>query len=855
MSNLSFIPYVGNGNTKEYGISFTGADMGYLRQSDVKVLVDGVQVSSTINTASPHLVILDEAPPVGSSIIVRREMPVDTPYADFSRGNNFGYRQVNNSFLQQLYLTQEILDGFKPEGYYEKQDLNLGGFKITDVGYATSDKEAATLGQVNSLIDSASNLDGYSAKIIDYLELKIFQSPTDGGLTEIQTRTVDANEVYEVRKTSDDSLATIYSDAAGTTEIVQDGTSNVSDSAGVVEFYIADGDYYVEVGGVRAGLFVSGISATYYSISEAGATNLKLSSYVRLTDRGNGLFKVLPVGSTANGFDRVGLANGLVLDYVLEGELHAKHLGAKFDYNASSKVGTDDTAALQGAIDYGNSLYIGGSFGGGGIKIILPAGNTKYSGLEIKRGVSLVGQGSGNTNLFLSGASSEGLRCAAADTGSYTGQVARGSFIGFSMFSAENAPTSQVQWNIIGFSRWYTEDVLFEWFNGCTGIRCKGATLAGKGGAAQWYNTFNHAFLLRTASRPAGGVAADLGDTDIGKEQITAMTWIGGRWSGSGGGTGLSLRGTGNSFVGVTFEGLDTAMDIGSTGTRGASGNNFTGCYWEGNTTNRRLRSNAINTSFVGSFITGGTDIDDSKSTIFNETGRYRAYQANSTAQTWEVFTENPLTTRPRFKSGNSVPAFDLTNSAGSEITFNNGLASSSSTSAFRVLWNDFTDVLLAVGSSQITAGTDGLVSVGSAANRFSTVYAASGSINTSDERLKTALIDIEEAEKACAMELKKSIKKFKFNSAIELKGDKARIHFGVGAQTVRSIFESHGLDADQYAMFCYDEWEDEFETFEAVLDEEGNELEPERTVQIKEAGNRYGIRYDELCMFILSSL
>lgn len=80
---------------------------------------------------------------------------------------------------------------------------------------------------------------------VDSFALKIFQSPTDGGLTEIQTRTINGGEVYEVRKVSDDSLATIYSDAAGTTEIVQNGTANKSGSDGVVEFYIADGDYYV----------------------------------------------------------------------------------------------------------------------------------------------------------------------------------------------------------------------------------------------------------------------------------------------------------------------------------------------------------------------------------------------------------------------------------------------------------------------------------------------------------------------------------------------------------------------------------------------------------------------------------
>lgn len=100
-------------------------------------------------------------------------------------------------------------------------------------------------GVINSNGDSVQDF-------IDSFALKIFQSPTDGGLTEIQTRTVDANEVYEVRKTSDNSLATIYSKAAGTTEIVQNGTDNKSGSDGVVTFYIPDGSYYVVSGGVQS---------------------------------------------------------------------------------------------------------------------------------------------------------------------------------------------------------------------------------------------------------------------------------------------------------------------------------------------------------------------------------------------------------------------------------------------------------------------------------------------------------------------------------------------------------------------------------------------------------------------------
>jgi len=54
-------------------------------------------------------------------------MPQGTTYSDFSRGNKFGPKNMNNSFQQGLYLTQEILDGYLPEGSTQKQDLNFGG--------------------------------------------------------------------------------------------------------------------------------------------------------------------------------------------------------------------------------------------------------------------------------------------------------------------------------------------------------------------------------------------------------------------------------------------------------------------------------------------------------------------------------------------------------------------------------------------------------------------------------------------------------------------------------------------------------------------------------------------------------
>tara|TARA_R110000764_G_scaffold239694_1_gene339709 strand:+ start:333 stop:2480 length:2148 start_codon:yes stop_codon:yes gene_type:complete len=156
--------------------------------------------------------------------------------------------------------------------------------------------------------------------------------------------------------------------------------------------------------------------------------------------------------------------------------------------------------------------------------------------------------------------------------------------------------------------------------------------------------------------------------------------------------------------------------------------------------------------------------------------------------------------------------------------------------------------------SDKLIPKTDNDKSLGDASNRFSTVYAGTGTINTSDERLKTELLDINEKEKKCALELKLALKKFKFIESVEKKGEDARIHFGIGAQTVRNIFESCGLHASNYALFCFDEWEEKEEITQEVKDNSGIE----NTIVIQEyqsSGNRFGIRYDELIVFIISSI
>jgi hypothetical protein len=156
----------------------------------------------------------------------------------------------------------------------------------------------------------------------------------------------------------------------------------------------------------------------------------------------------------------------------------------------------------------------------------------------------------------------------------------------------------------------------------------------------------------------------------------------------------------------------------------------------------------------------------------------------------------------------------------------------------------------LAASSINCTAAIRPSVDTGSAlggpSNRWTEVFAATGTINTSDEREKQDISLLDAAEKRVAVAIKGLVKKFRFKSAVQARGENARIHVGVIAQEVVAAFTAEGLDAARYGILCYDEWDE----LEEIKDEKGN------IAQVYcPAGNRYGIRYEELLAFIIAAI
>ena len=153
-------------------------------------------------------------------------------------------------------------------------------------------------------------------------------------------------------------------------------------------------------------------------------------------------------------------------------------------------------------------------------------------------------------------------------------------------------------------------------------------------------------------------------------------------------------------------------------------------------------------------------------------------------------------------------------------------------------------------------ANSNGSLNLGHAYSKWNTVYASSGSINTSDITKKQDIEELSEAENRVAIAAKGLLRKYRWKDSVSEKGDSARIHFGIMAQDLKAAFEAEGLDANKYGMFCADTrwttdgtdtYATEEEALEAVAEEETPEAITEETV--------YGVRYEELLAFIIAAI
>ncbi|WP_311271094.1 tail fiber domain-containing protein [Sphingobium sp. WCS2017Hpa-17] len=165
--------------------------------------------------------------------------------------------------------------------------------------------------------------------------------------------------------------------------------------------------------------------------------------------------------------------------------------------------------------------------------------------------------------------------------------------------------------------------------------------------------------------------------------------------------------------------------------------------------------------------------------------------------------------------------------------------------------------------SYQVLApSADNTLTLGTSAQRWSVVYAGTGTINTSDARTKrdAGAIPEELLDAWGGVEWVQ----YRFLDAFTEKGEDARWHMGLIAQHVRDAIDSvmgEGA-AIRLGLVCHDQWEEQEEIRQPVMGEREKKIgrgkkarieveefdtgETEVMQEAREAGDRWGLRYEE---------
>ena len=152
---LSAHIYTGNGTNQELAVNFA---LGYLSQDDVHAYVDGESTERTIVWLNAGLIKIGTVA-TGTQIMIRREVTQTQLAHDFENGASMIEAHLDESHLQPLMVIHEIYDGFRDPLSGAVMELNMGGFKITNLGYPETATDAATMGYVTAIMGLSNDID------------------------------------------------------------------------------------------------------------------------------------------------------------------------------------------------------------------------------------------------------------------------------------------------------------------------------------------------------------------------------------------------------------------------------------------------------------------------------------------------------------------------------------------------------------------------------------------------------------------------------------------------------------------------------------------------------------------------
>ena len=111
----------------------------------------------------------------------------------------------------------------------------------------------------------------------------------------------------------------------------------------------------------------------------------------------------------------------------------------------------------------------------------------------------------------------------------------------------------------------------------------------------------------------------------------------------------------------------------------------------------------------------------------------------------------------------------------------------------------------------------------------------------TSDQRYKQQISEIDDALLDAWEDVLPS--QFKYNDAVNEKGDNARLHTGYVVQQINDACQKHNINISEYGLYCHEEYPERTEEVEVTQDDGTTSKE---TKVIEPAKEHYSLRYTE---------
>ncbi|WP_223153500.1 glycoside hydrolase family 55 protein [Acinetobacter baumannii] len=367
-----FIEYTANGATTVFPLTFDCDKSEYLIVS-----LDGEEAPVGSWALTNGSVAFNTAPSNGVLITIERNTP-------FRRTTE--YQSYNNSF--------------RPAPV--NKDFDLIWWKLQELGYRDQVIWLALVKEIADRIAGDTNLQNQINTIDDWLEN--LQQNVNENTSDIAQLVTDLSKEIADRIANDEALKEMF--LAMMDEAINDGTINALaithlDSLealeGVTNVWDGRTIYVKDLGNYRYDALTTSWVKAYQDADNVkyGSTNQKQVNDELLGDNGAGAVN-LSFSEIANSVKKS------LYEFVHDQIIDVTWFGAKGDWNMTTQTGTDDTQAIQNAINY--YATIGSRRKGGVGAIKFPAGNYRYSTLKFPAimsfGISFIGDGRLNTHLW-----------------------------------------------------------------------------------------------------------------------------------------------------------------------------------------------------------------------------------------------------------------------------------------------------------------------------------------------------------------------------------------------------------------------------------------------------------------------